>query len=537
MVNATAPQRSVWCATGLLEKLVAQVRPEFRVDVYLSDPGDPVLGRRPCSVPECDRSRAENGLCSGHGRRWRAQDRPEMAVFLTEPGPALNGRRDLKDCSVAGCRYGSSGFGLCQRHRPVWIRAGRPERDTWAGRVGLLGSPDPGQCLLPFCTLWTENTRQLYCNSHATRWAQLGCPPSDEYIAHCLRRGKARIDFRGLPPQLKLELQYAVQCRHDQATIITAPPVVAWTIRLAKDAGAISLLDRAPQSWCEVAGTKEGTYQRFLAFTREAVETLHEGTGWEVEYPRDVWRLHRLSGLTIRPGKPPHARMHLRFDRLAQPWLRGLAKRWVRLRLSSGLSPSTVQSDILGLTRFSTFLTEATLEVDALVGIDRAMLERYLAWLVTQPIGRGAKDDAITAPGVFFQAIRQHGWDETLPTTAVFSPGDMPPRPARAARHVVEYVMAQVEAPGNLDRWPNPEGRLITLILIRCGLRATDACTLSFDCLLHDGQGAPTCATSTTRCAVRPQSRSMRTSKQRSMPSSSGCWNAGPGATLTSSLH
>ena len=50
--------------------------------------------------------------------------------------------------------------------------------------------------------------------------------------------------------------------------------------------------------------------------------------------------------------------------------------------------------------------------------------------------------------------------------------------------------MAQVEAPANLDRWPNPEGRLITIILIRCGLRATDACTLAFDCLLHDGQQA-----------------------------------------------
>jgi hypothetical protein len=51
--------------------------------------------------------------------------------------------------------------------------------------------------------------------------------------------------------------------------------------------------------------------------------------------------------------------------------------------------------------------------------------------------------------------------------------------------------MAQVEAPHNLDRWTSPEGRLITIILVRCGLRATDACTLAFGCLLHDGQGAP----------------------------------------------
>ena len=51
--------------------------------------------------------------------------------------------------------------------------------------------------------------------------------------------------------------------------------------------------------------------------------------------------------------------------------------------------------------------------------------------------------------------------------------------------------MAQVEAASNLDRWPHRQCRLLTLILIRCGLRASDACALGFDCLVHDGQGAP----------------------------------------------
>jgi hypothetical protein len=98
------------------------------------------------------------------------------------------------------------------------------------------------------------------------------------------------------------------------------------------------------------------------------------------------------------------------------------------------------------------FLTESAPEVDALAGIDRALLERYLAWLVTHPLGRGAKEDAVTAPAVFFQAIRQHGWDDSLPTTAVFFPGDMPPRSSRVTRHVAEQVMAQVEAPANPPR-------------------------------------------------------------------------------------
>ena len=142
---------------GLLEKLIAVVRPEFRVDVYLADPDDPVLGRQRCAVADCDRSRSEYGLCSGHGQRWRDRDRPAMAVFLADPGSALNGRRDLTVCSVIGCRYGTSGFGLCTRHRAAWVRDGQPDPGVWSARAGMLGPSDPRQCLLPFCTVWTLN--------------------------------------------------------------------------------------------------------------------------------------------------------------------------------------------------------------------------------------------------------------------------------------------------------------------------------------------------------------------------------------------
>lgn len=218
---------------------------------------------------------------------------------------------------------------------------------------------------------------------------------------------------------------------------------------------------------------------------------LAEGTGWEVEYPREVWRLHTLPGLTRNAGKAHDARNHLRFDRITQPWLRALAKRWARLRLSSGITVTTVVNDVTALTRFSTFLREAAPTVAALAGIDRPLLERYLAWLATQPDGHGAKQDAVTGLHLLFTAIRQHGWDDTLPTTAVFFTGDTPPRPPQRSRRLTEHVMAQIEAPANLDRWTHPDARLITLILIRCGLRASDACTLALDCLLHDGQGAP----------------------------------------------
>jgi hypothetical protein len=51
--------------------------------------------------------------------------------------------------------------------------------------------------------------------------------------------------------------------------------------------------------------------------------------------------------------------------------------------------------------------------------------------------------------------------------------------------------MNQIESPANLDRWPDPSGRLVTLILTRCGLRVSSALSLAFDCVLRDGQGAP----------------------------------------------
>jgi len=51
--------------------------------------------------------------------------------------------------------------------------------------------------------------------------------------------------------------------------------------------------------------------------------------------------------------------------------------------------------------------------------------------------------------------------------------------------------MAQVEQPGNLARQENPAYRLATLILIRCGLRISDALKLPFGCTVADDSGAP----------------------------------------------
>jgi hypothetical protein len=70
-------------------------------------------------------------------------------------------------------------------------------------------------------------------------------------------------------------------------------------------------------------------------------------------------------------------------------------------------------------------------------------------------------------------------------------PGDQPPRIELLPRALAGHVMAQVEQPSNLGRQENSAYRLITLILIRCGLRISDALKLPFDCTVTDDTGAP----------------------------------------------
>jgi integrase len=481
-----APGRS-----GLLEQLMALVRPEFRTDIYIPASDDPVFVAEECAVAGCDRTAASirRRLCNAHAIRFRKRGRPPMEEFLADPGPPVRGRRPLAPCIVESCRYGRNARnGLCARHRDRWNRAGRPDLASWKAPDLAPADTGPAQCRLPFCSLWAENAAKIFCAGHDDRWQRRGRPDPGRFIAECELVGTACIDLQDLAPQLKLEIQYALQCRADARSRTAAPRMVSPAVRHAKAVGVTSLLDLTEQQWRHSAGSQVGESALFLLDARDALESLRDGAGWEIEYPKDVWRLHKLPGITIPAGRPcPHAR--LRFDRIAQPWLRELAKRWTRLRLASGLSIGAARGGVDALTCFSRFL--ALTGVNALADVDRPLLERYLAHVASLPGGPGMKKTRIGALNLFFQNIRQHGWDDTLPGTAAFYQGDIPAVPGQVDRRLAEYVMAQVEAPANLDRWPSPAGRLITLILTRCGLRISSALALGFDCLLHDGQGAP----------------------------------------------
>jgi integrase len=468
---------------GLLAKLMAAVRPEFRVDVLVSRADHPILGGGACRVPGCDRALRSQGMCTGHHLRWRSQGKPDLERFCDTTSPGLVGTAKLLPCVAPGCGFGRYSHGLCDRHDRAWRRAGCPDRATWLAALVRVDPSDRRVCRVPSCDLWAQGNLP-FCRPHTRRWQTAGRPDPELFVEACEDYGLPRFDFGALRPQVRLELQYALQCRVDEGRIKTRPELVMRVARAVAASGVRSLLDWPVPVWrrqfAERVQRSGGGSAAFLAFALDRLEELQHGRGWEVEFPRDVWRLRNLG----RDGG------HLRFDRIPQPWLQALAKRWLRLRLSNGLSDTQAARDVAAVTAFAEFLATSTVQVGRLADVDRDVLERYLAHL-------GTDRPASTTIGMIgslnslLQAIRQHRWDDTLPTTAVLFSDDYPKRPKRLPRWLADHVMAQVEQPTNLDRWPNAAGRLVTLILIRCGLRVGDACTLAFDCVVHDAQGAP----------------------------------------------
>jgi integrase len=368
-------------------------------------------------------------------------------------------------------------------HGQRWTRAGRPDLAVWLADPPLVKQPDDGAvCQVDHCNLWPDAAHPL-CHSHFNTWRVNGRPDLDTFVA-----GFARVAFPAdesirlgtLGGQLRLEVQYALQCRHDERTTKTEPAVVMQAVRILAASAATSVLDLTEQQWRHHIGRSKSNAQALTVYTRRRVEDLADAGGWEAEYPRDMWYLRRLGF---------DGNQVLNFDAIAQPQIRELAKRWLRWRLSAGIGLEAARRGLRFVTRFARFCHGAG--ITSLAGIDRAVLERYLADLHTEMAGSQREGDHIGQLNTFFQAIRAHRWDDSLPATAMFFTEDHPRRHEQLPRALAEQVMAQVEHPDNLDRWTNPAYRLVTVILIRCGLRVSDALRLPPHCIATDPEGAP----------------------------------------------
>lgn len=288
-------------ADGVLEKLQGAVSAEFRVDTLVFAADDPIFGSSLCHVGGCERAgRAGFGLCAGHRQRWQHAGRPDLEAFARSTDPRWRRQRPNMKCRVPGCGYGCARSGMCSAHARQWIRGGKTDLDSWIASAPMTRQPEPGAlCALEHCDLWPHATSP-FCLAHNGTWRANGKPPIEEFrlkfIASTVLADQT-VTLDGLGPRMKMEIQYALQCRRNDRGTKAPPSVVMQVVRFLRDTGDISLLDQTDEGWRMNIGRpapKDSNPRAFVLYARARVEGLSRGGGWEHEYEQDVWHLRRL---------------------------------------------------------------------------------------------------------------------------------------------------------------------------------------------------------------------------------------------------
>lgn len=351
-----------------------------------------------------------------------------------------------------------------------------------------------GTCVVERCSrlTWAKGM----CTAHHNRWRREGMPEVARFLHTTApikeRANSGRVDafdLSALSAQAKLEVAYALQCRSDARGAGIYRAAVGHAVDLICSSGASSLLDLPLEHWLsavrdEVIRDTSRT-GALVRYAYRCLEDLDAGGDVEIEYAKDSWEASRL-GIVVR-----RAPRRLPFAPIAQPWLKAAVKRWARFRLATGKAFGTVHVDIMALIWFAAFLDAKHHEAGDESIITRETLESYLAWLASSHLVIHTKGTYLASLRCFLDHCRRHGWLERLPAQAMLYHDDFPGRGEDLPRFISESVMSQLESEANLARLPDATTRHLVIVLMETGLRAGDACSLPFSCVLEDSSGWP----------------------------------------------
>ena len=485
--------------------LRASVRPEFQVDIYRPEPGDPVLFGPTCAVAGCDARGMQRVddvrgyLCEGHARMWRRDGQPPRRAWLVDGARDLRHHRPLSACAAHDCRRSVHADALCRPHHRHWRRAGCPPLEQFAaGAPTVRGGVD--ECRVEGCRFMAVRGGEL-CDGHHKRYTWLrwhrGELDLDGYVAHAdngRRRSAPRFDLRGIGAIVALELGYALQCRHDQRGAAITPLIFGQVARWLRDRPVDSLLIGSDSAWSRAAEQRFSRGSRanplgWIRFCRTVLQRLrderHGGEAWDW----DTWPTERID-LDGRYAHQPTRRIY--FSGIQPDWLRALAKRWARYRITTASkSPASVAVSTSSLRRFTGWLAERDALPAGPHDITRELLEGYRAHVHTLAVSAMRRNGLLTDLKVFLDDVRLHDWAPGLPANATYYRGEIPGKQRVLPRFIDEFAMGQIDQDANLARLPDETTRTLIVVLIETGLRSVDARHLPFDPVTTDQAGAP----------------------------------------------
>ncbi len=195
------------------------------------------------------------------------------------------------------------------------------------------------------------------------------------------------------------------------------------------------------------------------------------------ETEKDIWNLARL-GLTVNPSRPEHL---LNFTAIVQPWLRQLAKVFMRYNMSVR-SPGDCLAKLQMLREVSRFLT-AQYPALCIAEINRSLIVAFVSYLKAQGKTSHRIMIMLIHLRAFLEGCAYHLNVAGLTKERLILEGDFPKLPHSQPRDLPAEVQVQLRE--RLETLPPAVLRMV-VILLEVGLRISEVCTLSLDCLVHD---------------------------------------------------
>jgi integrase len=324
---------------------------------------------------------------------------------------------------------------------------------------------------------------------------------------------QSTLDFSPLQSSaLKIELKYAVWCKfqrkewnleggkHD-SNRRSLRLVITWLNRVAP--GGQSLLEKSLAQW-------ELSLRTFLIETgqfrvdrpsnkyvnAQQVLVCHERRENEVvrwfrhmykivagayddrpEVEKDIWDMHKMR-MEVNPASTSH---RLNFTRISQPWLRDLAKEYMRYNVAVH-SPGDCLKKLNALNSFSRFLASAHPHL-SISELNRALIVEYIGHLRESPVSEAWECQVLVALRTILETSAYRLDRHDLPKERLIFDDDLPKEKKTLPREIPEEVLAQIRE--HLETLDTVMLRMVT-ILLECGLRISELCTLPFDCLICD---------------------------------------------------
>ncbi len=183
-------------------------------------------------------------------------------------------------------------------------------------------------------------------------------------------------------------------------------------------------------------------------------------------------------GLEMNLANTTH---RLNFTHISQPWLRDLVKAYMRYNLAVH-SPGDCISKMVAMNAFSHFLAQCHPHL-GVTGLNRPLMVEYIGYLRDRQVSEAWICTALVSLRTFLEISAYRLERHDLPKERLIFDDDLPKEKKTLPREIPEEVLVQIRE--HLSTLDTAMLRMAT-ILLECGLRISELCTLPFDCLMCD---------------------------------------------------